>query len=202
MDGVNEGEWAVFAAKVAEERDKAIEEIQKVKNELRVAEASHDVALKERDLARMQQARVEWLLCHLLARVHRDGGQYTERVEMDASVARADEIVARLYVDASALWVECAELRTRASRTEKLLSDAVEIVQDMAPDCDEFLAEAVSHLAQKTDAAIRAIDAFAEVVDVPRPAEQDASDASGGMNWTAARASRALPWWEKKGSRR
>lgn len=54
LDGPGEGTWSVFAQKVVEERDQLRGEVEALKAQLECARAFHDVAVKERDLARVQ----------------------------------------------------------------------------------------------------------------------------------------------------
>lgn len=54
LDGPGEGTWSVFAQKVVEERDQLRNEVESLKAQLGCAQAFHDVAVKERDLARVQ----------------------------------------------------------------------------------------------------------------------------------------------------
>lgn len=51
----------------------------------------------ERDEARGSATQLHQKLFDLLARIHRDGGQYTDEVGVETSLALADEIVCKLY---------------------------------------------------------------------------------------------------------
>lgn len=59
LDGPGEGTWSVFAAKVVEERDALRDHIKSLEAQLECAQAFHNVALRERDLAITQLRHAE-----------------------------------------------------------------------------------------------------------------------------------------------
>jgi len=59
LDGPGEGTWSVFAQKVVEERDALREKVESLKAQLECAQAFHNVALRERDLAITQLRHAE-----------------------------------------------------------------------------------------------------------------------------------------------
>lgn len=59
LDGPGEGTWSVFAAKVVEERDQLRDHVESLKAQLECAQAFHNVALRERDLAITQLRHVD-----------------------------------------------------------------------------------------------------------------------------------------------
>ena len=59
LDGPGEGTWSVFAQKVVEERDQLRDHVESLKAQLECAQAFHNVALRERDLAITQMRHAE-----------------------------------------------------------------------------------------------------------------------------------------------
>jgi hypothetical protein len=59
LNGPGEGTWSVFAQKVVEERDALRDHVESLKAQLECAQAFHNVALRERDLAITQLRHAE-----------------------------------------------------------------------------------------------------------------------------------------------
>jgi hypothetical protein len=58
LDGVTDGEWSVFAERVVAQRDELRETVEKLRKELDVAKAFHDVAVAERNHALHQVSQL------------------------------------------------------------------------------------------------------------------------------------------------
>ncbi len=141
-------------------------------------------ALHERiaDAERERDELRRWLL-DLLARIHRDGGHYTERFGLRASVHDADHVVATAAVERDDLRAEVERLRRplhaleaiRGARAERdTLRAEVERLRAervVVADTDTLVrtaaeqVETIARLTRERDEAREALDALATTLD-------------------------------------
>lgn len=149
LDGPGEGTWSVFAQKVVEERDQLRDHVESLKAELECAQAFHDVAVKERDLARVQ-----------LTPALRERDELFEQVaSLKSQLAVAQRAYDRALEQRDAANAEVARMKARPAEAEYECLD--EVWQRMEKQRDEAFEQRDKAKAQlkRTRAAVKLVAA-------------------------------------------
>lgn len=149
LDGPGEGTWSVFAQKVVEERDQLRGEVESLKAQLECAQAFHDVAVKERDLARVQ-----------LSPAMRERDELFEQVaSLKAQLAAAQRAYDRALEQRDAAKAEVESMKARPVEAEyQSLDKAWKKLEKQRDEAFEQRDKAKAQL-KRTHAAIKLVAA-------------------------------------------